>query len=514
MMLLTILKYRFRQFYNSLINTTLTRKLEWLILLLLVPYFVTFTRTMIGIYEKTYESFGWLALTKIVATNLAVIYAFVLISTLVLTMYRLFQSKDLPFLLSLPIGNIPLFGLKFIESLEDMGRSLILPLPLLIAFSYVIVKAGSGIYVVPFLIGFIGVMLQIASLSMIIALATGKITSRTRLATISRVVAIISALAILMIFLKYFQNTGNDISKFPIFGMGSDRQILNLIPTTWLINTIPYNNPDISYVLFYALCFILFTVALIITAFIIFKQRFYKTWMETTEVEQRRKTQRVKITDYKLKGLTQAFILKEIRTIKRDPQMLIGLLVPLIMSPIFLLFRDQDPRTLILYIAIISLVGTAAYTLSSIGREGRSFALLRSLPIRISVVLRAKFVISFMVNFAVTLIFVILIYVLHRIALEKLWYNILVAFAVSLYLSGIGMGISSLFPKFDFTNPMKAVLAPGLYAFYLITILFVSTLVAISYFQWFFTLIAMVIWAVVALVLLNLGQRRLEKMDI
>ena len=149
-MLLTIFKYKLRQFYNSLIHTTLIRKLEWMILLLLVPYFVTFTRTMIGIYERVYDSFGWQAMTKVAATNLAVIYAFVLISVLVLTMYRLFQSKDLPFLMSLPIGNPALFGLKFLESLEDMGRSLILPLPLLIAFSIVIVKAGSGIYIVNF----------------------------------------------------------------------------------------------------------------------------------------------------------------------------------------------------------------------------------------------------------------------------------------------------------------------------------------------------------------------------
>jgi len=469
---------------------------------------------MIGIYQKTYESFGWMALTKVVATNLAVIYAFVLISTLVLTMYRLFQSKDLPLLLSLPISNFPLFGLKFIESLEDMGRSLILPLPLLIAFSYIIVKAGSGFFVVTFLLGLIGVMFQIVCLSMIIALVIGKISSKTRLATLSRVVAIISGLVILMIFMKYFQHTGNDITKFPIFGMGSNRQILNLIPTTWLINTIPYDNFDISSVLMNVLFFVLFTAILVITAYIIFRQRFRKIWMEVTEVEQIKKTQRVKTRDYKLKGFTQTFILKEIRTIRRDPQMLIGLLVPLIMSPIFLLFRDQDPKTLILYIAIISLVGTAAYTLSSIGREGRSFALLRSLPIKVSVILRAKLVISLMVNFAVTLIFVILIYTLHRITLEKLWYNILIAFTVSLYLSGIGMGISALFPKFDFTNPMKAVLAPGIYAFYMITVLFVSTLVAVAYFKWFFTLIAMVIWAVVAIILLKLGQKRLEKMDI
>jgi ABC-2 type transport system permease protein len=482
-------------------------------MLLLVPYFVTFTHTMIGIYEKVYDSLGWQAMTKVAETNLAVIYAFVLISVIVLTMYRLFQSKDLPFLISLPIGNPPLFWLKFLESLEDMGRSLVLPLPLLIAFSFVISKAGSGIYVVTFIIGLIGIMFQITSLSMIIALVTGKITSRTRLANISRGIAIVSALVILMIFMKYSQNTGNDITKSPVFGMSINEQILSLIPTTWLINTIPFDS-DISTALIYALCFVSFTAILIITAYIFFKQRFYKTWMEVIEVDQKEKTQRVKTRDYKFRGLTQSFILKEVRTIKRDSQMIIGLLVPLIMTPIFLLFKDQDPKTQILYIAIISLVGTAAYTLSSIGREGRSFALLRSLPIKISVILRAKFIISFIVNFFVTFFFVLLTSALQRISLERLWHNVLVAVVVSFYLSGIGMGVSALFPKFDFTNPLKAVLAPGLYAFYLITILFVGTMVMITYTQWFYTLIAMIFWAVVALVLLRLGQKRLEKIDI
>ena len=514
MMLQTILKCKLRQFYNNLTHSSLQRKLERLIILLLVPYFITFTRTMIRIYEGTYESLGWQAMTKIVGANLSVVSVFIFVSSLVLTMYKLFQSSDLPFLLSLPIGNRPLFGLKLLETIEDMGRSVILPLPLLIAFSYVIAKAGYGIFVATFFLGFIGLLFQLASLSIIIALITGRTVSKARLATLAKGIAIVSALVILMIFMRYFQSSGSNITKFTIIGMGSNSRVISLFPTSWLINSIPYGDYDISLVLTYTLCFILLTAILLIAAYILFKQRFYRTWMEVNEVGQRGKIQRVKTRDHKVKGLTQTFILKEIRTIKRDVQLVIGLLVPVIMFPVFILLKDQDPKTQILYIAIISLVSTAAYALSSIGREGRSFALLRSLPIRISVILRAKFMLSFTVNFLATLFFVILLLVLQRIPLEQLWRSLLIAITVSFYLSGIGMGLSALFPKFDFTNPMKAILAPGLYAFYFITILFVGTLVMVTYFQWFFTLILMIFWAVVATVLFKLGQKRLEKMDI
>ena len=514
MMLQTILKCKLRQFYNNLTHSSLQRKLERLIILLLVPYFITFTRTMIRIYEGTYESLGWQAMTKIVGANLSVVSVFIFVSSLVLTMYKLFQSSDLPFLLSLPIGNRPLFGLKLLETIEDMGRSVILPLPLLIAFSYVIAKAGYGIYVATFFLGFIGLLFQLASLSVIIALVTGKIVSKTRLATLAKGIAIVSALVILMIFMRYFQSSGNDITRFTIIGMGSNSFIISLFPASWLISTIPYGDSDISLVLTYALCFVLLTAILLIASYILFKQRFYKTWMEVTEVGQRKKTQRVKTRDFKLKGLTQTFMLKEVRTIKRDNQLIIGLLVPVIMFPVFVLFKDQDSKTQILYIAIISLINTAAYALSSIGREGRSFALLRSLPIKVSVILRAKLILGFTTNFILTIAFVILLLILQRIPLDQLWRSLLVTVTVSLYLSGIGMGLSALFPKFDFSNPMKAVLAPGIYAYYFITVLFVGTLVLITYFQWFFTLIVMTFWAVVATVLFKLGQKRLEKMDV
>ena len=159
-------------------------------------------------------------------------------------------------------------------------------------------------------------MFQIASLSMIIALVTGKITSKTRLATLARGVAIVSSLVILMIFMKYSQNTGNDITKSPVFGTSINEQILYLIPTTWLINTIPYIDSDTSTTLIYALCFVSFTAILIITAYIIFRQRFHRTWMEVIKVDQKEKVQRVKTRDYKFKGLTQSFILKEIRNNK------------------------------------------------------------------------------------------------------------------------------------------------------------------------------------------------------
>jgi ABC-2 type transport system permease protein len=395
-----------------------------------------------------------------------------------------------------------------------MGRSVILPLPLLIAFSYVIVKAGSGIFVITFLIGFVGIMFQITSLSMIIALVTGKITSKTRLASLARGIAIVSAIVILMIFVRYFQIAGNDITNLPVWGMGSKSKILKLLPSSWLINTIPYGDSNISMVLIYALCFILLTAILLIVTYILFNQRFHSIWMEVIEVAQIRKTQRIKAREYRFNGLTETFILKEIRTIMRDTQLIIGLLVPVIMFPVFILFKDQDPKTQVLYIAIISLVSTAAYTLSSIGREGRSFALLRSLPIKISVILIAKFVLSFTVNCLVTLVFVVLVSVTQRNSLEQLWHNALIAVIVSLYLSSIGMGLSALFPKFDFTNPMKAVLVPGIYTFYLITILVVGTLVLVTYVQWFFTLIAMSFWAVIAVILFKLGQRKLEKMDV
>jgi ABC-2 type transport system permease protein len=511
MMLTIVLKYKLRQTYNSLIRSTTQKKLEWIIPLLLVPYFITLTQAMINVYDNAFGISGWAGLTKIVGTNSIMICVFVFVSTLALTIYRLFQSNDIQFLISLPISKGSLFGLKLLESLEDTARSMILPLPVIIAFSYMVAKLTSILWAVVIFVGWIAIIIQITSLSIFITLALGKIVSKSKWATISRVIAMASALMLLGTFMRYFQVESQNTTSA---GSETARYLFSLLPASWLINIIPYSANPLSERLFFALVFVLSTIVLIGMAYFLFKARFYNLLMETNEVEQRKKPQRIKAIEDKQRGRIGSFMLKELLIIKREPQMIVRLIIPLIMFPAFVLVKSNDPKIQIIYIALVAFISTGTYALTSIGREGKTFALLRSLPIKMSLVIWSKFLLSLIVNLIITFIFVVFVSIIQKPSLDFIIRDLIIAVGISVYLSAMGLGLSALFPKFDSTNPSRAISVPGFFGFYLVSILFIATLALVSIIQWFFAVIGVFVWTVIAILLLKFGQKKLEKMDL
>ena len=199
---------------------------------------------------------------------------------------------------------------------------------------------------------------------------------------------------------------------------------------------------------------------------------------------------------------------------RREPHTWLGLVILLALCSMFIFFRASDPAAQGIYVILISLLATASYSLSSIGKEGRNFALLRSLPIQMSVLLRAKFILSCTINFTLTLAFVIALFLTRRASLEQTLYNVMTGIIASVYLTAFGIALAAIFPKFDFTSPMRAASMPGLFLLYLLTLLFTGTFIGIITIGWYYTPMVLAPWAGVILVLMKIGQNRLEKMDI
>ncbi len=513
MMLQTILKYKSRQIYNSFAHVSTSKKMEWLIPLVLIPYFVTLIKAMNYIYKSAYESSGWQKLMSIAIGNMAVICFFVFISTFVLTLYRLSKSKDIPLYMSLPISNRSLFGVKIIEACEDTLRSALLPLPVIIAFSSVLFKINLSTYAIIFIIGWLFALFQIANLSLAFSLIIGKFVSKPKWSYLLRVIAVLSALAIILIFMRYYQDTDSNVSTIPFIDLKSGISAFNIFPIVWLIKFIPFDGVLQSIQIFYVLGFALFTVFLTISTYYLFKFRFQKLWMEASEISQNKKQQYIKSNNYQQKGSFIAFLQKEIVVIKRDPHLLIGLIVPLIMFPAFTLFKDNQPQTQVLYITLISFLGSVAYTLSCIGREAKVLALLRSLPVRMSLILRVKFSLSLILNLGVTIAFILIFSLTRRLSLELLFRNLLIGCASSAFFSSLGVALASIYPKLDYTNPMRAIKTAGLYLFYIIAMTFIATMMITTYGNWILMLLAIIFWGIIAVFLLRLGAKKLESMD-
>ena len=510
-MLPTILKYKLRQIYNTLTRGSRRKKLGWLIsIAFIILYYVVLTPL---IYDGIYRNDGWQAMARQVSIHLAMVFSFVLVSTASLTLYRMFQAKDLPLLMSLPARDRSLFLAKLVESLANASRSMILALPVCLAFIAVISRIISPFAAIIFLIGWAGVMLQLTGLSIIVALILGRIIAASRWAFLLLIIPAVAASAFLLIFLIGYVHRAD-------LGVSSARlgSLSILFPTSWLVNLLPHMDSAIWLRLLYVAGFTAVTIGCPAAAFHLFRGRFRQLWTMTMEVKRRGRQKPV--TRHALRvmgtmGTVRTVMLKEARVVWREPHTWIGLSIPLVLFPLFISFTEaQASGAQVVYIIVVSLLTTTSYSLSSIGREGSSFPLLRSLPMRMSVVLRAKFFLGCAVNLTITLAFVIVLYLTRRTHLNQMWHNVPIAAVTSIYLSAFGTALAALFPKFDFTNPMRAASLPGFLTFYLIASLFGATLIGAVSAEWYFILLVMIPWAGVALILMKVGKERLERMDI
>ena len=510
-MLPIILRYKLRQIHNTLTRSPSQKKLGWLIsIAFIVPYYMMLMRSMGQLYIRILDGSGWHALARMVSVNLALVFFFVFVSSTALTLYRMFQAKDLPLLMSLPAEVTPLFWAKLAESLAITARSMILPFPVCLAFvSVLISRTSSPFAAAVFLVGWVGVTLQLTSLSVIVALVLGRSFISGRWAVLLRIVAIVSALTFLLIFLGISSIGIHPVSRLAAFSV--------LFPTSWLVSLLPSSNSAVWVRFIYGFGFTAATIGCPTAALHLFRRRFRRLWMMSVEIKRRNSAQtpvRRNVSPAKDKvGGMRAFIIKEARVISREPYVWVGLTIPLVLFPVFILFREQEPGTQTIYIILVSVLTTASYSLSCIGREGLGFPLLRALPIRMSLVMRAKLILGCVVNLAIALAFVTALYLAGRSSLNQVWHNAMIAAISSVYLPTFGTALAALFPKFDFTNPMRAASLPGIVTLYLLVLLFGATLIAAIAAGWYFVLLVMIPWAGIAVMLMKIGQNRLERRD-
>jgi hypothetical protein len=131
-----------------------------------------------------------------------------------------------------------------------------------------------------------------------------------------------------------------------------------------------------------------------------------------------------------------------------------------------------------------------------------------------SAALRAKLYLGCAANFAVTLAFVMALYLAQQSSVRQTWHNTLIAAIISIYLSAFGTALAALFPKFDFTNPMRAASLPGLLMLYLIVAIFGLTFIGIINIRWYMAPSVLIPWAAIASLLMKVGQEKLGRMDV
>ncbi|MFN8559025.1 MAG: hypothetical protein U0531_17350 [Dehalococcoidia bacterium] len=320
-------------------------------------------------------------------------------------------------------------------------------------------------------------------------------------------------------------------------------------PTTWAANTLLAVGRGRWVVAALNLALLAAVVtAAVAVAYAVFRYTFYVNQGRARDIAPRRTRARAgRLLPRLVRPLPpamRAIIVKDARILVRDLRLLSGLIFPLVMFGFFS-FRISGPdagadglpadahfwRSL-LPVLLIPFFFCGNLSLVAFGQEGRSFHVLRAAPVRMEVLVMAKFLVSFVLIGAVTVVVVLALGLAQggspgQVALALVMAAWLTAGAV---LANIAVG--ALAPKFESDNPQRSVGFAGWLLGSLLSLLFlgasgalfgwpvllaldaievtVATAVVVT------TLLAAVVLGAVAVILgvLYLGVRRLEGWEV
>lgn len=166
-----------------------------------------------------------------------------------------------------------------------------------------------------------------------------------------------------------------------------------------------------------------------------------------------------------------ALIAKDLRYVVRDNVLLSQMGMPVILffvpfvlalqEPVRALTASRSPSEFYPFAAgmvgIILFMQTSILSLSAIGLEGRSFALLLAAPNGSGVVLRAKWLMSSLVTMGVGLFLTLVSGFVFRAEARLLAAQCVLIVLSSFALCGMGVGIAAAFPRFVYENPAHRV---------------------------------------------------------
>jgi ABC-2 type transport system permease protein len=262
---------------------------------------------------------------------------------------------------------------------------------------------------------------------------------------------------------------------------------LNHLPSSWAAHTIIYGS--FTTALWIGL-FTIGTLAVVAFVFSKFHEKAFLYSQETRTLHKRPKV-RHRAEAAKKHGKIAGLILKDLRLFVRDAtqwsQLLLlgGLVVIYLLNIQNLAIQLPMVRWVVSFINL-GLAGFVLAALSvrflfpSVSMEGRSFWIIRTLPISFRTLLWCKYVIYF----PPFLIFTeLLVYFSNQILDVPIFFiqlSMANIFAIAFALTGLAIGIGALMPNFKADHPSKIAVGPGGVLYMLLSFSYISTMMLIQ----------------------------------
>ena len=505
-------------------------------------------------YFKSIDEIGDILALKLLSMVLITSLALLLFSSILTTLSKLYLSKDLFLVHSLPVPAHKIFTARWIDStVESSWMVIVYTLPVFIAYG-IAYQTGPFFYTL-ILFAMLALALIASGLSAIIVMMAVVIIPANRMRNVFLFMGILFFVLIYLAIRLAKPELMVDPEIFNsvlIYVTALQTPSSPLLPSTWAFDSLRAGlSGSVGSALFHLALSWSFAGSIGFVAIIMADRVYFPGFSKTQTGASRMFTYKTSLESLFrfLPGTVRAYLVKEIRTFFRDQTQwsqlfLIGTLIviyvynfdalPLEKSPIKTVYLQNLLSFLNMGLATFVLTAvTARFAYPAISTEKEAFWLVKSSPLPLRTYLWIKFFIYYLPLFVLCEILIIATNILLQVTPFMM---VLSVATVSLVVPGIvamGIGLGAAYPDFKAENPTQTVTSFGGLIFMILCAGFIGAVImlesgpvysifmaeirgdVLSRLEWLWTIVSfsmVVIISVLALFLpMRFGAKRLSE---
>ena len=507
-------------------------------------------------YFQGVEEFGDILARKLLSMVLVTFFALLIFSSIIAALSKLYLSRDLILVHSLPVAVEKIFFARWLESTVDSSWMVIVfSLPVFLSYG-IVYKAGPFFYFTAGM-ALVPLCLTASALSALAVVAAAVLLPAGRIRTVFVFLGIFLIVALIVSFrlIRPERLVNPETSASLVMYL---REMATpgspLLPTTWVFDSLIAALSDLKGAALFHLSLLWSCAAAL--AFVVTKAAgaFYflgYTKGQTTAEKLfplRDRTRRSRFNPFSgLPGPQRAFVEKEIKTFFRDqtqwPQLfLIAALIAVYLYNFSVLPLDQAKIKTIYLQNIFSFLnmGLAAFVLTAVAArfvypavsyEGDAFWIVRAAPLTIRTFLWIKFAVYYLPLLILAEILIVVSNLLLEVTTFMMALSAVTVFLMVPGVVALGIGLGAAYPDFKSENPAQSVTSFGGLLFMLLAAGFIALVIvleagpvytvfmadyrgySLSVWQWTWLVVSfalVVLLCVLAVILpMRLGERRL-----
>jgi len=449
-----------------------------------VGIFAVFFRVLT--YFQGIAGLGDLLANKLLSMVLLTFTTLLIFSSIITVLSKLYLSRDLMLVHSLPVSPRSIFLARWIESTVDSSWMVVVySLPVFL--SYGIVYGAGPFFYVTILLSFAPLCLSVSALSAAVVMSVAVILPagriRTLIVAISVVLFVVLLLAFRLMRPEELTNPENFTSVVQYF-QSLQTPGSPLLPTTWVYDGIRAAlSRSTASSIFHLSLSLSFAGAAVCGATWLSEAIYFRGYSKAQATpgrlfaaSPRRPANWRKVLGL-LSGPARAFVIKEVRTFFRDqtqwPQLfLIAALVfiylynfsvlPLDRSPIRLVYLQNTISFLNMGLAVFVLTAVAArFVFPAVSMEGDAFWIVRAAPVPIRTFLWIKFFVYYLPLLAMAEILIVVTNLFLQVTPFMMVLSTITVFCMVPGVVSMAVGLGAIYPDFKSENPAQAATSFG-----------------------------------------------------